>query len=116
VFFQEFNLDAAPGESLDDAAEVVEVAGEAVHAVDNHRIAFTDEGEEGIELRAAGILAGGFIGEDAVEFNAVQLAIGILVGAADADVADALAFHTHLSGVDCRDGVYRVLRQMSIYF
>jgi hypothetical protein len=99
VFFQKLDANATLGEHLDDAAKVVKVAGEAVHAVDDHHIAFADEGEKGVKLRAAGVLAGGFIGEEAVEFNAVQLAVGILVGAADADIADALALHVHPSGV-----------------
>jgi hypothetical protein len=54
---------------------------------------------------ATGILAGGFVGEEAVEFDTVQLAVGVLVGRADADVADALPLHVHPSGVVCRDGV-----------
>jgi hypothetical protein len=37
------------------------------------------------------ILAGGVVGEDPVEFDAVELAVDVLVQAADPGVADALS-------------------------
>jgi hypothetical protein len=58
--------------------------------VHNEGIAVADETQELIELGAFGVLAGGLVREDPVQLNALELAPGILVQAADPDISDAL--------------------------
>lgn len=43
ALFDELDPNAAPGEGLDQLAQVVEIAREAVHAVHDHCVAFPDE-------------------------------------------------------------------------
>ena len=61
--------------------------------MDNHGVALAGELEQRRQLQALRVLAGGPVGKDAVEREAVKLLVGILVDAADADVAEALALH-----------------------
>ncbi|GHF58282.1 hypothetical protein GCM10017781_38190 [Deinococcus metalli] len=53
-------------------------------------VALADEAQERVELGTPGVLARRLVAEDARQSLAVELAIRILVGAADADVADAV--------------------------
>jgi hypothetical protein len=94
VLLAELDADAAGGQPLDEAPQVHDVAGQAVHAVDHHRVALPDVGEHLGELRALGVLAGGLVGEDAVERHLVELANPVLVQGADPDVPDALTVHS----------------------
>jgi hypothetical protein len=72
-------------------AQVVEVAGEAVHGVHEDGVAVADEAEHRLELGAVQVFSGGAVGERLVELNAVELADGVLVQGADPEVADALS-------------------------
>ena len=89
----EFGADAAPRQCLHDGAEVVEIAREAVHAVNDHRIAGAGERGQRLQLRTLGILAGSLVGERAIHRDVLKLPFGILVVRAYAHVADALAGH-----------------------
>jgi hypothetical protein len=60
----------------------------------NHGVALTGELEEHRQLRPLGVLAGCLVGKDAVECEAVELTVWILVRAADPDIAQSLALHT----------------------
>lgn len=93
LFFEELHPHSAPGEALDECAQVIEVAGEPVHAVHDDGVPVADEPEQLGQLRPGGVLAGGFVGEDPVQDLAVELALLVLVNGADPYVADALTFH-----------------------
>ncbi len=74
-------------------AQVVLVAGKAIHAMHYHHIPLTHIGEEGVQLRALRVQAGCPVGKHLVQFHAFKLALWVLVGRADAHIADALPFH-----------------------
>ena len=80
-----------PVKLLHQAAQVVEIARQAIHAVHDHRVALAHEAEQILQLRAAHILAGGLVGEHPVHRHALELALRVLIEAADADIADALS-------------------------
>lgn len=50
ALFQELDPDAASGKRLHQPTQIIEVAGEAIHAVHDYRVAFADEGQHGFEL------------------------------------------------------------------
>lgn len=81
-------LDAHPpfGQRLDDAAQVVEVARQPVHAVDDEGVALAHEPSHRLKLRAAGVLAGGAIGEASFDEHTVELSVRVLFERADADM------------------------------
>jgi hypothetical protein len=93
AFSHELNPDTSIGERLDEPAQVVEIAREAVHAVHDHGIALTDERQHGFKLGPVDIFARGLVGKNPVERNTVQLAIDILIECTDPDVTDPLALH-----------------------
>ncbi len=93
VLLDELDADATPRQCLHDGAKVVEIAREAVHAVDDHRIAGAGERGQRLQLRPFGVLARSLVGKPAVQRNVLKLPFGILVIRADAHVADALAGH-----------------------
>ncbi len=78
------------GQALHQAAQVVEVPRQAVHAVHHHRVALAHEGEQPFQLGALGVLAACLVGEHLVHLDVFELPFRVLVEAADADVADAL--------------------------
>ncbi len=90
---QELDSHAALGQLLHQAAQVVEVAGQAIHAVHHHRVALADEAQQRFELGALGVLAGCLVGEHLAHLGLFQLAFRVLVEAADPDVADAVPLH-----------------------
>jgi len=49
---------------LDQPPQVVQVSGQAIHAVNNNSISLTGKGKKRLELRPLAILAGGFVGKD----------------------------------------------------
>ncbi len=69
----ELDTDFPPGERTHNLAQVVEIAGEAVHGMHDDRIPLACEAEEGVELRARDILARGVVGEGAVDGNLFEL-------------------------------------------
>jgi hypothetical protein len=52
-----------------------------------------DEAQQLLELGAFGVLARGLVGVDPLQRDALELAAGVLVQAADPDVSDALPGH-----------------------
>jgi len=57
ALFDELDPDGPPGEGLDQLAQLVEVASEAIHAVHDHRAAFPDERQHGFELGSVDVFA-----------------------------------------------------------
>jgi hypothetical protein len=101
AFLDELDPHAFVGEAAHDASQIVEVAGESVHRVDNDAVAVAYERQHLVEFRAEGVLAGGLVGEGPFDGDAVELAHGVLVDVADPDVADAHrpgSFHSGMSG------------------
>src|SRR5260370_4951500 len=70
----------------------IEVAGQPVHRVTKHCVAFADEALHGLQLGTLYILAGGFVGKCFVQGQPFELANLVLIEGADAQVADPLAF------------------------
>lgn len=58
--------------------------------MDDEGIAVLAKAKEFIELGPFGVLARGFVREDPVQLNIFELALSVLVQAADPDVSDAL--------------------------
>ena len=50
-------------ETEDDAAQIVEISGHAIHAVTNDGVAFAYKGKHGLELGPLDIFAGSFVGK-----------------------------------------------------
>jgi len=82
--------DAPSGQALHDAAQIIEVPGQPIHAVHHHRVALAHESQQRFQLRALSVLARCRVGEHASDLDVLQLAFRVLVEAADPDVADAL--------------------------
>jgi hypothetical protein len=81
---------------LHQAAQVVQISRQAIHAAHNNNVALASEGKERLELRPLGILAGGFVGKDLIERNILQLPFGILIETAHPDITNALTWHLTL--------------------
>ncbi len=96
ALFHEFNLDAALGQVLNDSPEIIQIAGEAVHGMDHHSIAFAREGEQGFKLGPLGVLPRGRIREGPIQLDALELANRVLFGRADPNIADPLTLHRAL--------------------
>src|ERR1700761_5183138 len=75
-----------------DSPQVIEVAGQPVHRVTKHCVAFADEALHGLQLGTLYILAGGFVSKCFVQGQPFELADLVLIQGADAQVADPLAF------------------------
>ncbi len=91
LFGEELDAHALGGQLTHDAAEVVEVAGEAVHGVHDHGVPVADEAEQGHPLRPVGVFARRALSERAVDGDALELPVGVLVEAADSSVGDPLS-------------------------
>lgn len=91
AFFDKLDPDAPTGQACDQLAQIVEVAGEAVEGVDDDGIALAGELQQGLKLGAVDVLAADLVGKGLVNLDAVELTVGVLVEAADANVAEALA-------------------------
>jgi hypothetical protein len=79
VFFDEFDSDAFAGERLYNPAQVIQVAGEPIHAVNNHGITASHKAHQQFQLRPFRIFAGRFVGKGFVELDAIQLPFSILI-------------------------------------
>jgi hypothetical protein len=91
VLLDELDSHPAPGELLHQAAQIVEVACQAIHAEHHQGVALAHEAKQAIQLRPAYVLAGRLIGEHPIHCYALELAFRVLIEAADADIADALS-------------------------
>ena len=92
--------------ALHQAAQVVEVACQTIHAVHHHRVAFAHEGEQPFQFGPPGILARRLVGEHLVHRNLFQLPFRVLVEGADADVTDALTVQGILLREMCQEEIY----------
>ncbi|MET4590698.1 hypothetical protein ABIA70_002303 [Arthrobacter sp. 754] len=62
-----------------EGAQIVEVAGQSVHAVHDDCVAVAGKPQQFRELRPCGVPSEGFIGEDPVQNLAFELAFLVLV-------------------------------------
>ena len=83
AFLHEFDAYAVLGKLLHQAAQIVQVARQAIHAVHHYRVAFARKRQQGIKLRPLGILAGCHVDELPVHLDVIELAFGVLVETAD---------------------------------
>lgn len=94
VLFEELHGDAAFGEFSDDGAEVGEGASESVHTRDDEGVAVAEVAQRFVQLRSVSGAAALVVGVDARCPGVAELdvlAVGVLVGSADAGIADDLA-------------------------
>ena len=57
AFLQELDAHTALGQLLHQAAQIIEVSCQAIHAVHHHGVAFANETEHGLQLGTLGVLA-----------------------------------------------------------
>lgn len=81
----------ALGQLLHQAAQIIEVSCQAIHAVHHHGVAFANETEHGLQLGTLGVLARGFVGEQLADLDLFKLAFRVLVEAANPDIADTVS-------------------------
>ncbi len=81
----------ALGQLLHQAAQVIKVAGQAIHVVHHHGVALADEAQQRFELGTLGVLARGLVGEHLAHLGLFQLAFRVLVEAANPDIADTVS-------------------------
>jgi hypothetical protein len=55
VFFDKLDPHPLAGQSVHDPAKIIEVAGEAVHAVDEDGVAFARKTQQLLQLRTLGV-------------------------------------------------------------
>jgi len=116
AFLDELDADAALGELLHQAAQVVQVAGQAIHAVHHHRIALARERHHGIELRPMGVLPGRLVNEMPVHLDVIELAFRVLVKTADPDIANTLTVQDVLQEAKVSGKLYDPSRNLSINY
>jgi hypothetical protein len=80
VFFDELDPHAFTRQGLHNAAQVIEIAGEPIHAIDDHGIAASHKAHQLFQLWPLGIFAGCFFGEGFVDLDAFELPFGTLTG------------------------------------
>jgi hypothetical protein len=90
VFLDELDADASLRLLLDEAAKVIDVAGQPVHAMHHDGVALAGVGEQGLQLRPFGVFSGRLVGEQLVDLKMLKLAVGVLVDTADPNLPDAL--------------------------
>jgi hypothetical protein len=105
-FLDELDAHAALGQPLHQAAQVIEVARQPIHAVHHHGVAFAHEGQQPFKFGTLGVLARRLVGEHLADFDLLQLPFRVLVEAADADVADALTVQDASKGKCVRNEIY----------
>jgi len=71
VFFDEFDPDTFASECLHNSMQVILIAGESIHAMNDKRISTSHKTHHRFQLRPLGILAGCFICKSFVEFNPI---------------------------------------------
>src|SRR5260370_21153712 len=83
---------APPRQTQPYSPKVIKVAGQPVHRVTKHCVAFADEALHGLQLGTLCILAGGFVSKSFIQGQPFELANLVLIQGAHAQVADPLAF------------------------
>jgi hypothetical protein len=114
VFLHKDDMDAPLRQTQHYSPQVIEVAGQPVHRVTKHCIAFADEALHDLQLGPLRILAGGFVGKCFVQGQPFELAELILIQGADAQVADPLALGQLAgpSGPRCPDRLFNLRHQL----
>ena len=98
----------------DGAAQIVEVAGEAVHRMHQDGVAVPDEADHRVQLGPVLVLPGEPVGEQPVQMNAIQLPTGVLVQGADPGVTHALTADDPAPTPSmCQVEIYDLTRQVS---
>jgi hypothetical protein len=113
VLLEELDADPAACQGLHDLTQVIEVACEPVHAMHDHRVAGAHERQERFQLRALRVFARRFVAERSVQIDVFQLPLGVLVEAADPNVADPLTDHA-LPCQECQERIYDLDADVSI--
>ncbi|SLY24933.1 Uncharacterised protein [Klebsiella pneumoniae] len=106
MLLKELDAYAALGEALHQAAQVVEVARQTIHAVHHDRVAFAHEGEQPFQFGPPCVLARRLVGEHFIHLDLFELPFWVLVEAADADVTDALTVQGILLREMCQEEIY----------
>src|SRR5580698_2878424 len=103
-------MDAPLRQTQYNSPQIIEVAGQPVHRVTIHSIAFADEVQHGLQLWPLRILAGGSVSKGSVQGQPFELANLVLIQRADAQVAHLLAFRrpTHSSGPRCPNRLFNL--------
>ena len=71
MFFDEFDPDTFAGECLHNSMQIILVAGESIHAMNDKRINTSHKIHHLFQLRPLPILTGCFVGKGFVEFDAI---------------------------------------------
>ena len=85
------HVNAAICESKDHLSQIVQVTGQPIHRVADHRVALTHVAGKLFQLRPVEILAGCFVHETLVEMDTFELTQLFLIERADAQIADGLS-------------------------
>jgi len=96
VFLNEFYMHASLRQYLHDAAQIIEIARQAIHAMYKHNVAGARETHQRIQFRALGILTRCFVCKKSINLDAVQLTFRVLVESADSDIPNTLSDHDSL--------------------
>jgi hypothetical protein len=103
TLFDELHPRTFACEALDESTQVIEVAGEPVHAVHDDGVPVTGEPQQLSKLRPGRVPARGFVHEDPVQNLAFELAFLVLVQRADPHVPDPLSSHLSLQTLNLSD-------------
>jgi hypothetical protein len=87
VFLDELQAHAFMREPLDQGTQVIQVAGEPVHAVHDDGVPVTGEEQQLRQFRPGSVPARGLIRKDPVQNLAVELAFLVLVQGADPHIS-----------------------------
>ncbi len=105
---------AFAGQLADDAAKIIEVAGQTTQGVRHHGVPLADETKQGRQLRAVHVLARRTVGERAIDGDPVELAGGALVQGARPCVGDSLPGDDALPRRMCQVGLSEPCRDVTI--
>jgi hypothetical protein len=84
------------GQALDQCAQVIQVAGEPVHAVHRDRVTVAGEPQQLRELGPGSVPPGSLVREDPVQDQPVELASLVLIQSAYPHIPNPLACHGFL--------------------
>ena len=92
-FFDKPNAYLSGEQFLDDIEKVTERTSKAVYAMDDQSVSVSEIFQTGLELRAVCVFATTFVLKDLIQFNAVELSVGILVYGGNSDISYLLTVH-----------------------
>ena len=85
MLLDKLNPDSPLGQFLYQTTQIIQIAGQTIHAVHNNSITLSNERKQRLKFRPLGIFTGCLIGE-----NLIKLSLRILVEAADTDIPYSL--------------------------